>query len=106
MKNAFFSIIWKRIEAVAAAQRRTPENQVVFWAEEALFAFERSEARSKKKEAKKGLLPCLVPNCQGFSLARGLCPAHYPLISRWIKKGLLNEGWLIRHGRMVGTSDS
>jgi len=44
---------------------------------------------------------CLCPTCPDESLSRGLCPRHYPRVRWFLKKRKLNEGWLVRHGRIL-----
>lgn len=47
------------------------------------------------------MAPCLVPNCPDRRSVRGLCLRHYNKVRYFLKLGLLHEGWLVRHGRIL-----
>jgi hypothetical protein len=91
--------VWDMVKESAALEHRTPENQVVFWVEQALGM---SPQQKGPKRSRKPLQKCLVPNCPKFRLARGLCQKHYSRLARWMKDGFLREGWLVRHGKILG----
>lgn len=65
-------------------------------------ALDRREARppsitGRASEVEK----CLCPPCPDFAWNRGLCPKHYQRVRYFMGRRKLEEGWLVRHGRLL-----
>lgn len=102
MEIGFPEGLLKDLEHASVAAHRSMENQVIFWVEQAINDLKMSNGVRGRRTGSKSLENCLVPNCLKYRIARGLCQKHYARVARWMKEGFLREGWLIRHGKLLG----
>lgn len=81
------------LKALASRRRVSVESLVEAWIQE-----KTSDIPGLSEPSAES---CLCPTCPNQRFCLGLCPRHYQRTRWFVMKKLLNEGWLIRHGRML-----
>ena len=83
-----------KLHAMASRLNTSPRALLTSWIAEKL-AHEPSPASLRPLES------CACPDCPNPPISRGLCSNHYQKIQYYIKTRRLDEGWCIRHGRLL-----
>lgn len=90
-----------KLERAARACGLSPRQLVRAWIEEKLGSTGLDEPGPTEGPDIISSRPCLVPDCGVSALSRGLCTKHYMKYRHHSRGGKLDEGWCVRHGRIL-----